>query len=180
MKRTALPLTVVAVAVALVALLVYGLNSKAEDRSLDSKVAAGVRVPAPSRELPVLGRSGTQSLADYRGKVVLLNFWASWCGPCKEEAPLLRRTQQRIAGHEATILGVSYNDNVPDAEGFNRRYHLTYPTLRDIGTKLAHDYGTNALPESFLIDRRGRIAAIHRGQLDQAWVDAHVIPLLSQ
>jgi cytochrome c biogenesis protein CcmG/thiol:disulfide interchange protein DsbE len=177
-KKTALPVTAVAVAAALIALLAYGLTSTGEDHSLDQKVANGVPVKAPSRLLPVLDKSGKSSLAEHRGQVVLLNFWANWCEPCKAEAPLLEKTQKRISGEDATVLGVTFDTTVHDARNFVDKYSITYPSLRDIGKNLAHAYGTTKLPESFLIDRHGRIRAISRGEIDQKWIDANLRPLL--
>ena len=84
-----------------------------------------------------------------------MNFWASWCGPCIEELPLLERTQRAIASRNATVLGVNYKDVSSDALGFVRRFHLSYPSLRDRDGRYADDYASRAFPETFVIDRRG-------------------------
>ncbi|HST54565.1 MAG TPA: redoxin domain-containing protein [Solirubrobacteraceae bacterium] len=131
--------------------------------------AATVRPPASSQRPPASSQrppaASPRSLASYRGKVVVLNFWASWCGPCKSEAPLLERTQQQLERHNGTVLGVTYLDASPDSQDFVRRYHISYPNLRDTTGDFTHSYGTDQLPESFVIDRHGRITAISRGQL---------------
>jgi cytochrome c biogenesis protein CcmG, thiol:disulfide interchange protein DsbE len=98
-----IPIAVLCAVVALVALLAYGLASNEKDRTIDHAVAAGERDPAPDIELPKLQSSGTASLADYRGKVVVLNYWASWCPPCRDESPLLERWHRRLAKSNATV-----------------------------------------------------------------------------
>jgi cytochrome c biogenesis protein CcmG/thiol:disulfide interchange protein DsbE len=162
---------VIAVLGALLAgLLVYGLVQRADDRTLDAEIRDGKRPPAPDHALPRLGGSGTASLADFRGKVVVLNFWASWCPPCREETPLLARFQRRLGGR-GTVLGVTYKDD-PDASlAFARKYDLPYPSLRDSKLELAPAYGTRALPETFVIDAQGRIVAVSRGQVSQEFLD---------
>ena len=162
MKRAGPPFLAVAAAAALIALLVYGVASRGEDRTLDDKVANGRFPTAPDRRLPVLGGTESRTLASYRGKVVVLNFWASWCDPCRDEAPLLEAAHRRLAGR-GTVLGVTYRDTSSDARQFIRRHRLTYPSLRDVDGKLGQDYATKALPETFVLDRRGRIVAISRG-----------------
>ena len=181
MKRVGLPAVVVTACAALVGLLVYGLVSKGEDRSIDDAVKRGrtVAAPAPDRALPVLDAAGKRSLQSYRGKVVVLNFWASWCTPCKAEIPLLERLQKQIAARGGTVLGVNYRDTTGDANAFARRFGVTFPSLRDVDGDLAQDYGTRALPETFVIDRQGQITAVSRGQVNARFLDRSVSPLLS-
>ena len=169
MKRFLVPVLAAVAALALVGLLAYGLTSTAEDKTIDEAIARGERPVAASRELPVLGAATTRSLADLRGKVVVLNFWASWCKPCEAEAPVLVAAQERLqrAG-TGTVLGVTYDDSTPDSLKFVKSYGLNYPNVRDVGTKLAEQYGTRTLPETFVIDARGRIADMYRGQIDEA------------
>jgi cytochrome c biogenesis protein CcmG, thiol:disulfide interchange protein DsbE len=162
-KRAGPPFLAIAAAAALIALLVYGVASKSDaNRTLDDKVANGQRPLAPDRRMPALGAPGTRSLADYRGKVVVVNFWASWCVECTDEVAVLKAAHQRL-GPEGTVLGVTYLDATPDSEAFVRKHRLTYPSVRDVGGKLGKEYGTKALPETFVLDRQGRIVAISRG-----------------
>jgi cytochrome c biogenesis protein CcmG/thiol:disulfide interchange protein DsbE len=168
------PVLISIAGLSLIGLLVYGISTRAASRTLDTLVHEGQRPTAPdaSRALPVLGHSGAGSLSAQRGKVVLLNFWASWCVPCEAEAPLLQRSQAQLARNRATVLGVTYLDTSPDSEAFVRRYHLSYPNLRDNDNgDFAHAYGTDQLPESFIVDRRGRIVAIARGEIEQKFID---------
>jgi cytochrome c biogenesis protein CcmG/thiol:disulfide interchange protein DsbE len=171
---------VILAAALLVGLLAYGVASKRADRSIDAAIAKGDRVDAPVRRLPVLGAEGESSLADYKGKVVVLNFWASWCPPCIDELPLLEKTQRSLAGKDATVLGANYEDLSDSALKFVRRFKLTYPSLRDREGQFADGYSSRAFPETFVIDRRGRIAALRRGPVDQAWLDRTLPPLLEE
>lgn len=178
--RRGVTLSVIAATAALVGLLVYGVVSQRTDSSIDQALAGGARPPAPQASLPVLGGGGERSLADYRGQVVVLNLWASWCPPCVDELPLLQRTQGRLEGRGATVLGVNYKDIPEDALRFERRYKLTFASLRDRDGEYAERYGSTAFPETFVIDRGGRIAARRRGPVDQRWLDQTLPPLLAE
>jgi cytochrome c biogenesis protein CcmG/thiol:disulfide interchange protein DsbE len=170
---------VVCAAVALLALLAFGVASQGADTSIDAAVARGVRPPAPDSRLalPVLGASATETLADFRGKVVVLNVFASWCDPCKAEAPVLEQAQRELARRDGTVLGVTYLDNSSDSQQFVRQQRITYPVIRDVSGDFIRSFGTTGVPETFVIDRRGRIAAVRRYQLDGRWL-RQVLPRL--
>ena len=176
MRRQLVPILVSLAGACLVGLLVYGVSAQSASRTLDDMVAQHKlpRAPDASTLLPLLGGSGESSLAAFKGKVVVLNFWASWCQPCQVEAPLLQRAQAQLARAGATVLGVTYQDASPDSLSFARTYHLTYPNLRDGGGGFVRAYGTAALPESFIVDRDGDIVAISRGEIGNAFLQRAV------
>ena len=167
-------------AAALVGLLAYGVTATGEDRTLDESLAKGERVTAPVAELPRLGASGSASLADEKGKVVVLNVWASWCPPCKSEMPLLQRTHERISSQGGMVLGIDTQEPQEDALDFLHEKKITFPSLRDRDREYGRKYGVAAYPETFLIDRKGRVAALRRGPVTQAWLDQHLTPLLEE
>jgi cytochrome c biogenesis protein CcmG/thiol:disulfide interchange protein DsbE len=173
-----LPLAVGLIVIALVALLVYGVNSSGPSRTLDSQLARGEKPAAPSLALTSLHNGKPVSLKDYRGRVVLLNVWASWCTPCREESPLLERWQQRMQPRGGTVLGIDTLDIKSDALSFINRYKLTYPQLNDRDGTSIKQLGTAQYPESFVVDPRGRITALQRGPVDDKWMQANVVPLL--
>ncbi|HET8565846.1 MAG TPA: TlpA disulfide reductase family protein [Solirubrobacterales bacterium] len=156
---------------ALIGLLAYGLVSKGS-----TGVALGD--PAPAGPLPRLEGGGTGSLAEYRGRWVLVNFWASWCGPCKQEAPTLEKFQRRHGGADFTVLGIDSRDLTGDGRGFVRRYGLSYPQLRDGDGATAHDYGTTGVPENFLIDPQGKVRLLVHGPVDAEYLEQSVAPLV--
>jgi cytochrome c biogenesis protein CcmG, thiol:disulfide interchange protein DsbE len=157
---------------AVIGLLGFGLISKG-----GSSIAVGD--PTPDKELSVLGGSGTGEIADYRGKWVLVNFWASWCAPCRSEAPALQGFQRQHSGDGFTVLGINLDDTTGDAMAFVRRYALTYPQFRDgDGSDRRDAYGMTGFPESFLVDPAGKLALIRRGPVDERYLDGAVAPLI--
>jgi cytochrome c biogenesis protein CcmG, thiol:disulfide interchange protein DsbE len=181
-KRRPSPLVAVSLVgvLALIGLLTYGVVAGQPDDTIDSALARGERIEAPAFELEPLSGGERQSLADYRGKVVVLNVWASWCDPCREESPLLQRWQDRMSrGDRGTVLGIDALDASSDAHRFVREYGLTYPMLRDPDAEVVQgDWGVAGYPETFVVDRRGRIVALARGPVDDAWMRREVAPLL--
>jgi cytochrome c biogenesis protein CcmG/thiol:disulfide interchange protein DsbE len=143
--------------------------------SLDDAVEHGQRPPAPDRALPLLGTPGSESLERYRGKVVVVNFFASWCEPCLREAPLLDRIGRRLeADGTGTVLLVSSMDALRDAKRFVAAHDLAMPVLADRRGLLARDYALNGLPSTFVIDREGRVVAISRGLATRRFLDAAI------
>jgi cytochrome c biogenesis protein CcmG, thiol:disulfide interchange protein DsbE len=160
--------------VALLGLLLYGVTHQAPSRTLDQALAEGHQPLAPeaTQALPALTGGGSGSLASYRGHVVVLNFWASWCTGCQVEASELERFQRQLVRHRATVLGVTYEDITSDSLDFVRQYHLTFPNLVDGSGEFGRSgYGTAQLHESFLIDPSGHIVAISRGQVEKPFLE---------
>jgi cytochrome c biogenesis protein CcmG/thiol:disulfide interchange protein DsbE len=174
------PLVALAGVLALVALLAYGLASKGTSTSIDSRLAAGTRPVAPATTLPDLNSGRAVSLASYRGRVLVLNFWASWCDPCRSESPLLERWQKRISARHATVVGVDVLDVRSDAQSFVRKFGLTYPQLRDGDGSHLKRFDVAGYPETVVVDRRGRIAASSRGPVDDRFFTERVVPLLRE
>ena len=168
----------VGVAALIVGLLTYGVFSQGTSTTIDQALADGRRVAAPDADLPRLGGGPRGSVADARGKVVVVNFWASWCDPCVEELPLLQRTHERIATRGGIVLGINTRDATEDALKFVQRFDLSFASLRDGSGEFAEEWGLTGYPETFVLDRDGKIAAARRGPVDQAWIDDNVLPLL--
>jgi cytochrome c biogenesis protein CcmG, thiol:disulfide interchange protein DsbE len=166
-------LLAIVVVIGFLGLLAYGLLSKATNTAIDESLANGIAPPAPSFELPVLepgrlpaplGRqlkatmaSEELSLAELRGTPFVLNFWASWCIPCREEAPILERGWRRFGPRGVLFLGLNMQDLTGDARNFLEEFAITYPTIRDQGNNVAGDYGVTGVPETYFISARGRV-----------------------
>jgi cytochrome c biogenesis protein CcmG/thiol:disulfide interchange protein DsbE len=180
MRRIVATTAVFVLALALVGLLVFGVLQTTDDTSIDQAVARGEHPQAHDASLPLLDGSGQRALADYRdGGYVVVNFFASWCEPCEDEAPLLNRLQRRLAGR-GTVVGVSWNDAIDDSKGFVREHGVRFPVVRDVNGTFARAYGVTGLPETFIVDPQGRIVALKRSQLTPAWIDATFPPLLAK
>jgi peroxiredoxin len=165
-------LLVIAAVAGVVALLAFGLLSKE-----GSGIAIGD--PAPDKTLQRLGAEGEGRIADYRGSWVLVNFWASWCEPCRVEAPELEAFQREYAGDRFTILGISLGDASDSSLEFVEEFGLTYPQLRDADEEDRKEaYGMVGFPESFLVDPDGNVALIRRGVVDSEYLNRYVKPLI--
>jgi len=136
-------------ATAFVALLAFGL--------LRSGSAPEIGDPAPEFTAERLVGGGSLALEDLRGRPVVLNFWASWCGPCEDEGPMLKSAHERF-GDRVHFVGVDIRDARGDALEFVERYGLDYEHVRDERLEIYNDYGLTGQPETFLIDADGRIA----------------------
>ena len=177
MRRTVSTIAVSALALLLVGLLVFGVLQTGDDNSLDQAVARGEHPIAHDAALPLLDGGGARRLADYRGRWVVVNFFASWCGPCAVEAPLLNRLQRRLAGH-GTIVGVAWNDASGDTRDFVRAHGVSYPIVRDVDRSFGDAYDVKGVPETFVLDPRGRVVALNRSELTSQWIARAIEPLI--
>jgi thiol-disulfide isomerase/thioredoxin len=155
-RRWLLVVVVSAVATGLAAGLLVSPSSSA--RPLGPLVPAKARMAAPRRDPAVLVPPRL-SLNEYRGRVLVVNFWASWCAPCRREAPQLARFASRLDASRAVLVGVDVNDSRSAALGFLRRFRLHDPNGADPDRVLATRYQTPGLPTTVIIDQRGRVAA---------------------
>ncbi|HEY3106486.1 MAG TPA: redoxin domain-containing protein [Gaiellaceae bacterium] len=176
-RRSKLVLQAAAVSVValLIGLLAWQVFRTDQGRALGAKVNKGERPLAPQFMLDRLDGKGKLSLASLRGKVVVLNFWASWCEPCKAESPRLESFWQRNRHRGVVVLGIDAQDFDFDANRFVDRYKLSYPILRDKhGSTLGH-YGISGFPETWFVDRRGRLVGKHiEGPVSQADLERYV------
>jgi cytochrome c biogenesis protein CcmG/thiol:disulfide interchange protein DsbE len=125
--------------------------------------AGGGASSRPAPQLPSQVLSGRQvDLASLRGKPALVNFWASWCGPCKQEAPELKRFSESL-GNRATLVGVDWGDSADGARGFIAKSGWRYPILRDPTQKVGTEYGLNGLPTTFVLNADGNIVQTLQG-----------------
>ncbi|HET8568051.1 MAG TPA: redoxin domain-containing protein [Candidatus Limnocylindria bacterium] len=144
--------------------LVLGLGFRRDPQDIRS---AAVGKPAPAFDLPALDAPGSVSLASYRGKVVVVNFFASWCVPCKEEHPVLARVWERYRTSDVVLIGILYQDSVDAGRAFTRRLGTTWPTAVDDTGRLALAFGVFGVPETFFIGADGVIAGRHIGPIDE-------------
>jgi cytochrome c biogenesis protein CcmG/thiol:disulfide interchange protein DsbE len=157
-------------AVGLVALLLALLIWKLAQGSGNK---AKIGKTAPDFSLRRIDEPGTLQLASLRGKVVVLNFWASWCFPCNQEAPALEAATKKW-GNRVIVLGVDVNDPVGDARKFARKYRLSYPLVHDNHNVTSPTYGLTGLPETFFIDRQGKLVVHVAGQVEAADIQSGV------
>ncbi|MBW3576813.1 MAG: TlpA family protein disulfide reductase [Actinobacteria bacterium] len=119
------------------------------------------RRAAPDTTVGLVG-GGDASLSDLRGRTVVLNFWASWCGPCRAEQPDLNEAHRQLAGDDVAFLGVNLQDSESNAQAYIREFAIPYPSLFDPSTSFTAQFegvGPQAIPTTIVIDRDGRVAA---------------------
>jgi cytochrome c biogenesis protein CcmG/thiol:disulfide interchange protein DsbE len=147
-----------------------------DDRDAGAAAALrkGEHPAAPDFTLPLLDGGGDLELESLRGKAVVLNFWASWCLPCKKEAPLLEQAWRTWRSKGVVVVGVDANDLKSDARRFAKRYGLTYPIVHDGPGKLLDDYGLSGFPETFFVRPDGKLSSWTQGELDAAEIEAGI------
>lgn len=131
--------------------------------------------PAPDFTLPKL-EGGDVSLKDYRGRVVVLNFWATWCPPCVEEMPSLVAFAGQMEPTGVAVLGVSVDHDVEALRQFVARYNVGFTIARDIGQRVSSRYGTSMYPETYIIDKDGKISEKLVGPVN--WQDPRTLSLV--
>jgi cytochrome c biogenesis protein CcmG, thiol:disulfide interchange protein DsbE len=148
----------------ILALLAFGFTR-------DAKYITSPLLAKPATSFTVTLYEGKKiSLEDLRGKAVFLNFWASWCTPCRDEARELEAAWQKVKDRDMIFLGVALQDSDKASQEFLKEFDVTYPNGRDESGKIAVDYGTWGIPESFFIDPQGRITYKHVGAIRAALV----------
>ncbi len=132
----------------------------------------------PESTLSTLDGEGSGSLADYRGKWVLINVWASWCGPCRDEAPELRAFYEAHRGDNFELLGIDTEETSDAGQGFVDEFDLTYPMLHDGDGAYRDELRTKGVPENFLVDPDGKLALLQAGPVSEEILNEQIAPLI--
>jgi peroxiredoxin len=120
--------------------------------------------PSPAPDFTLKSRTGENiKLSELRGQVVMINFWASWCGPCRQEMPILDQLYQRYQPMGFTLLGVNVEEDSTAADKILKEIPVTFPVLYDNKNKVSKSYQVQAMPSTFLIDRDGKLRYLHKG-----------------
>jgi peroxiredoxin len=179
-SRRALPLLLLGLGLLLIVFAVYYISREVPPQSDLSAVPAQVNYAAP--ELTLTDLQGiAHSLADYRGQVVLVNLWATWCPPCKEEMPTLQAYYDKYAKQGLVIIAINDGDPASDVKQFVQDYQLTFPVWLDptyIATEKA--FKSLNLPSSFVIDREGTVRLVWVGGVSRQTLDQHVTPIIME
>ena len=127
---------------------------------------AGSSSSGPAPQFSLESRGGPKiSLAQYKGQVVMLNFWASWCGPCRQEMPLLENIYKKYNKMGFTLIGVNVEPDSKEAEGFLKQLQnpVSFPVIYDKDSTVSKAYDVQGMPSTVIIDRKGNIRVLHRG-----------------
>ncbi len=157
MGRFLLQGTAVAVIALLFAVLTWRVLTKDEAQGLAAAVEAGETPAAPDFDLPLLNREGRLRLSSLEGKAIVINFWASWCEPCEEEAPRLQGAWERWRDRGVVVVGVDAQDFRSEARRFLDRYGITYPIVHDKDGYTLGRYGWEGFPETWFVGRSGKL-----------------------
>jgi cytochrome c biogenesis protein CcmG, thiol:disulfide interchange protein DsbE len=186
--RRHLPRAITLVAVLLLlGLLAYGLTTQGSSQRIDQSLADGEAPLAPEFELSVLDEGalpeplarrlraeladGRLGLAELEGTPFVLNFWASWCNPCRDEAPILEQGWRRHSGRGVLYLGLNMQDVTDDALAFLDEFAITYPTIRDQDKDVATSYGATGIPETYFVSSQGRVVGHVVGVVSEQQLD---------
>lgn len=173
MTRRLLAVVVVVCVAAAVSVLSTGFGRDA--RVVPSAVVAE---PAPDLAGDTLD-GGSYDLSAEQGRVVLVNVWASWCGPCKAEYPVLAAAARGLGDRGLSVVGINTQDDPADAQRFlTEMGGEVYPSVVDTNGRLAVDWGTFGVPETFVVDRAGTVRARVVGEVTAQWIDQNVVPML--
>lgn len=132
--------------------------------SADSAAASigGSAAPAPDFTLPAVGGKSL-SLSQYKGQVVMINFWATWCGPCRQEMPLLDAMYKKYKGMGFTLIGVNVEPDSKAAEKFLQTLPVSFPVAFDADSKVSKLYNVQGMPSTVIVDRKGNARVLHKG-----------------
>lgn len=134
--------------------------------------------PAPDFTLNLYD-GGTFTLSEHRGQVVVINFWGSWCAPCRDEAPDLQAAHERFADQGVVIVGVGFRDTERAARQFIEEFNLTYPNGNDDGLRITARYNVTGAPETYIVDQNGNIVDFYIGQFPPAWLNNAIEALIA-
>ncbi len=163
--------TAIALILALLGLLAWGLR----------KAQAGPREIGMAPDFTITGYNGrTVTLSELRGQVVIVNFWASWCPPCREEAAYLETTWRKYEGQGVVFIGVDWVDTEKEALAYIKEFDITYINGPDIGTLIAEAYNIKGVPETFFVARNGELRGVHIGPLKSPELDEKIEELLAE
>jgi cytochrome c biogenesis protein CcmG, thiol:disulfide interchange protein DsbE len=156
---------------ALLGLLAWGLM----------KVQAGPLQSGIAPDFDLVGFDGRRvTLSDLRGQVVMINFWASWCIPCRQEAPYLEQTWRNYQDQGVVFIGVAYADTPREAQAFIDEFGITYLNGPDLGTRISQAYYIRGIPETFFVDKNGKLRGVHIGPMKYPQLEEKIDALLAE